>query len=61
MEQTGTSLDTNGYQQENIMSSFRQKIRAHREYRQFERALRVASPAMRTELMALSAHQNYYK
>ena len=43
------------------MSSFRQKIRAHREYRQFERALRVASPAMRNELMALSAHQNYYK
>jgi hypothetical protein len=43
------------------MSSFKQKIRAHREYRQFERALRVASPAMRNELIALSAHQNYYK
>jgi hypothetical protein len=40
-------------------SSFRQKIRAHREYRQFERALRAASPAMRTELMALSAHHTY--
>ena len=28
------------------MSNFKQKIRAHREYRQFERALRTASPAM---------------
>ena len=61
MERTGTSLDINGYNKEHIMSNFRQKIRAHREYRQFERALRAASPAMRTELMALSAHQNYYK
>ena len=42
------------------MSNFTQKIRAHREYRQFERALRVASPAMRSELMALAAHQNYF-
>ncbi|HTZ44624.1 MAG TPA: hypothetical protein VMB79_12250 [Jatrophihabitans sp.] len=41
------------------MSNIKQRIRAHREYRQFERALRVASPTMRTELMALAAHQNY--
>jgi hypothetical protein len=41
------------------MSNLRQKIRAHREYLQFERALRTASPAMRSELMALSAHQSY--
>ena len=41
------------------MSNLKQRIRAHREYRQFERALRAASPAMRNELMAISAHQNY--
>ncbi|HEX2904116.1 MAG TPA: hypothetical protein VHO01_11730 [Jatrophihabitans sp.] len=41
------------------MSSIKQKIRAHREYRQFERALQVASPAMRNELIAMAAHQNY--
>jgi len=41
------------------MSSIKQKIRAHREYRQFERALRYASPAMHTELVALAAHQSY--
>jgi len=41
------------------MSKFRQKIRAHRQYRQFERALQVASPAMRSELIAMAAHQNY--
>ncbi|HEU5269191.1 MAG TPA: hypothetical protein VFU36_04640 [Jatrophihabitans sp.] len=39
--------------------NLKQKIRAHREYRQFERALRTASPALRNELLALSAHQNY--
>jgi hypothetical protein len=62
MEQTGTSLISTAIPQEHTMSrssSFRQKIRAHREYRQFERALRAASPAMRTELMALSAHHTY--
>ena len=42
-----------------MSTSIRQKIRAHREYREFERALRVASPTMRTELMAMAAHQNY--
>jgi hypothetical protein len=41
------------------MSNIKQKIRAHREYRQFERALRIASPTMRTELIAMAAHQNY--
>lgn len=41
------------------MSNFKQKIRAHREYRQFERALRASSPAMRNELIAMAAHQNY--
>jgi len=60
MEQTGTSFVSTAIPQEHTMSSsFRQKIRAHREYRQFERALRAASPAMRTELMALSAHHTY--
>ena len=60
MKQTGTSLISTAIPQEHTMSSsFRQKIRAHREYRQFERALRAASPAMRTELMALSAHHTY--
>ena len=41
------------------MSNFKKKIRAHREYRQFERALRQASPTMQNELMAMAAHQNY--
>ena len=41
------------------MSNLKQKIRAHREYRQFERALRTASPSMHRELTALAAHQNY--
>lgn len=41
------------------MSSFTQKIRARREYRQYERALLTATPAMRTELIAMAAHQNY--
>ncbi len=41
------------------MSNLKQRIRKHREFRQYERALRAASPRMRNELMALSAHQNY--
>jgi hypothetical protein len=43
------------------MSNLKQKIRAHREYRQFERALRVASPAMQSELLAMAAHQNFIR
>jgi hypothetical protein len=45
--------------EEQDMSNLKQKIRAHREHRQFERALRTASPSMHHELMALAAHQNY--
>ncbi|MGI8665768.1 MAG: hypothetical protein ACR2N4_07040 [Jatrophihabitans sp.] len=41
------------------MSNFTQKIRARRASRQYERALVSASPAMRSELLALAAHQNY--
>jgi hypothetical protein len=41
------------------MSNIKQRIRVHREQRQFERALQLASPAMRTELIAMAAHQNY--
>ncbi len=41
------------------MTNFRTKVRAHREYRQFERALRAASPSMQSELLAMAAHQNY--
>jgi hypothetical protein len=44
---------------EHDMSNLKQRIRARREYRQFDRALRTASPAMRNELRALAAHQNY--
>ena len=40
------------------MSSIKQKIRARRAVRQFERALDTASPAMRTELIAMAARQN---
>lgn len=41
------------------MNSFTSKIRSRRAHRQFERALRTASPSMRTELTAIAAHQNY--
>ncbi len=41
------------------MSNLRQKIRSRRAQRQFERALYQASPAMRNELIAMAAHQNY--
>ena len=37
----------------------KQKIRSRRAYRQYERALIRASPAMRSELLAMAAHQNY--
>jgi hypothetical protein len=40
------------------MSTIKQKIRARRAVRQFERALETASPAMRNELIAMSARQN---
>ncbi|MEO7261197.1 MAG: hypothetical protein ABI047_08085 [Jatrophihabitantaceae bacterium] len=38
----------------------KRKIRARRAYRQYERALLSASPAMRNELLAMAAHQNYH-
>lgn len=41
------------------MSNLTQKIRARRAYRQYERALISASPAMRSELIAIAAHQNF--
>lgn len=37
----------------------KQKMRARRAYRQYERALVSASPTMRNELIAMAAHQNY--
>ena len=41
--------------------SIKQKIRHRRSVRQFERALDQASPAMRHELIALAARQNYHR
>ena len=38
----------------------KRKLRARRAYRQYERALVSASPAMRSELLAMAAHQNYH-
>jgi hypothetical protein len=38
----------------------KRKFRARRAYRQYERALVSASPAMRSELLAMAAHQNYH-
>jgi len=37
----------------------KRKLRARRAYRQYERALLSASPSMRSELVAMAAHQNY--
>ena len=37
----------------------KRKLRARRAYRQYERALLSASPAMRSELLAMAAHQNF--
>jgi hypothetical protein len=39
----------------------KRKFRARRAYRQYERALLSASPAMRAELLAMAAHQNYHQ
>ena len=39
----------------------KRKLRARRAYRQYERAVLSASPAMRSELLAMAAHQNYYQ
>jgi hypothetical protein len=39
--------------------SIKQKFQARRAYRQYERALLTASPAMRSELLAMAARQNY--
>ncbi|MDT0262894.1 hypothetical protein [Jatrophihabitans lederbergiae] len=41
------------------MTNLKQKIRARRAYRQYERAVLTATPSMRTELLAMAAHQNY--
>lgn len=38
----------------------KRKLRARRAYRQYERALVTASPSMRSELLAMAAHQNYH-
>lgn len=38
----------------------KRKLRARRAYRQYERALVNASPAMRNELLAMAARQNYH-
>jgi hypothetical protein len=39
----------------------KRKLRERRAYRRYERALRSASPAMRSELLAIAAHQNYHQ
>ena len=39
----------------------KQKIRERRAYRQYERALISASPAMRSELLAMATRQNYHQ
>jgi hypothetical protein len=41
------------------MSNLKQKLHQRRSVRQFERALDTASPAMRNELIAMAARQNY--
>ena len=41
------------------MNSMKQKMRARRANRQFNRALVNASPAMQSELLAIAAHQNW--
>jgi hypothetical protein len=38
--------------------TIKQKIRTRRAARQFQRVLEDASPSMRTELLAIAAHQN---
>jgi hypothetical protein len=55
VQATTASLITKG----NIMTNLKQKIRARRAYRQYERAVLTATPSMRTELLAMAAHQNY--
>jgi hypothetical protein len=50
--------DVTTSQKGNTMSTIKQKIRARRAVRQFERALDTASPAMRSELIAMAARQN---
>ncbi len=41
------------------MHNLARKIRQRRNAREFDRALRTASPAMQQELYAAAAHQNY--
>jgi hypothetical protein len=41
------------------MSSLKQKIRNRRNSREFNRALQDASPAMRSELIAIASRQNF--
>ena len=38
-------------------STMRRKLRQRREHRQFQTAVRNASPAMQQELIAMAAHQ----
>jgi hypothetical protein len=38
-------------------STMRRKLRQRREHRQFQTAVRNASPAMQQELIAIAAHQ----
>ena len=41
------------------MNRISRKIRRSRDMREFERAMRNASPAMRQELYAAANHQNF--
>jgi hypothetical protein len=54
-------LDQTFVREKQIMSSrITNKLRQRRDSREFERALRSASPAMQQELLAAAArHQNY--
>jgi hypothetical protein len=42
------------------MHTIARKIRRRRDNRDFERALRTASPSMRQELYAAAAHQGFH-
>ena len=42
-------------------TTFRQKLRARRQSREFERALATATPSMRNELIAIAQHQRYMR
>ena len=42
-----------------MSTNLKQKIRARRAAREFQRALDTATPNMRTELLAMASRQNF--